>query len=365
MSAEARAEPEARVLTRAVTVRTLFLAGVAVLGVVALALLIWHLLSEVLLVLTAIILTEGLRPAVNTLNRRRVPFGLSIAAVYAALVLVILGLVALLAGPVVRELSLLSSYEPVVAGNVSGLLTRFQVSGQQLAGLASSLLGAAGGLTLSMLRIGAGVVGLAGDMLKILFLSVTWMAASGPLKRFAIGLFPAPRREFAERLIAETGHAFAGYARGVGINMLAIGLLAVLACSLLRLPAPVLLGVFAGLCELIPLLGPFLGAVPAVLLGFTIGPWYPLVVAGAFLALQQLESNVLVPVVMRHQVGLRPFVVVLALLVGAGVAGIWGALVAVPIFSAAQIVVIRLVAPAIRARQDATGDRLAAMSRRV
>ena len=65
-------------------------------------LLIWHLLSEVLLVLTAIILTEGARPAVKTLNRRHVPFGLSIAAVYAALVLVILGLVALLAGPVVR-----------------------------------------------------------------------------------------------------------------------------------------------------------------------------------------------------------------------------------------------------------------------
>ena len=146
MAGEARAAPEAGRATQAVTVRTLFLAGVAVLGVVALALLIWHLVAEVLLVLTAIILTEGLRPAVNTLNRR-MPVGLSIAAVYAALVLVILALVALLAGPVVRELSLLSSYEPVVARNVSGLLTRFQVSGQQLAGLASSFLAAAGGLT--------------------------------------------------------------------------------------------------------------------------------------------------------------------------------------------------------------------------
>ena len=343
--------------TRGVTVRTLFLAGVAVLGVVALALLTWRLLSEFLLILTAIILTEGLRPAVDALNRRGVPFGLSIAAVYAALLVAVLGLVALLTGPVVRELSLLTSYEPVITNNVSQLLGRFQVSGQQLAGLATSLLAAAGGLTDSLLKIGTGMVGLVGDILKILLLSITWMAASRSLKGFTVGLFPAQRREFVEKLIAETGRAFAGYVRGVGINMIAIGVLAMLACWLLRLPAPVLLGVFAGLCELIPLLGPFLGAVPAVLLGFTVGLWFPLVVAGAFLALQQLESNVLVPVVMRYEVGLRPFAVLVALLVGAGLGGIWGALVAVPVYSAIQIIVVRLVAPAVRARQaEAAGE---------
>jgi predicted PurR-regulated permease PerM len=111
-----------------------------------------------------------------------------------------------------------------------------------------------------------------------------------------------------------------------------------------------LLGVFAGLCELIPLLGPFLGAVPAVLLGFTVGPAYPLVVAAVFLVLQQLESNVLTPVVMKRQTGLRPFSVLLALIVGAALAGIWGALVAVPVWSALQIIVVRVVAPALRSR---------------
>jgi predicted PurR-regulated permease PerM len=81
------------------------------------------------------------------------------------------------------------------------------------------------------------------------------------------------------------------------------------------------------------------------------------VVAAAFLVLQQLESNVLTPLVMRHEVGLRPFVVILALLVGAGLAGVWGALVAVPIGSAIQIVVVRVVAPAIRARPAGTASR--------
>ena len=145
--------------------------------------------------------------------------------------------------------------------------------------------------------------------------------------------------------------------------MIAIGTLATLACYALRLPAPLLLGVFAGLCELIPLLGPFLGAVPAVLLGFTISPAYPLIVAVVYLALQQLESNVLTPVVMRRQTGLRPFLILLSLIVGAALAGIWGALVAVPVGSALQIVVVRVVAPALKRRHE--GDAPSAAEERV
>jgi predicted PurR-regulated permease PerM len=89
-----------------------------------------------------------------------------------------------------------------------------------------------------------------------------------------------------------------------------------------------------------------------VLLGFTVGPAYPLIVAAVFLGLQQLESNVLTPVVMRRQTGLRPFSVLLALILGSALAGIWGALVAVPVGSALQIVVVRVVAPALRNRHD-------------
>ncbi len=334
-----------------VTVATLFQAGVGVVGVVALALLLWNLLHVVLLVLTAVILAEGLRPGVDALSERRVPFGLAIAAVYLALVAAVLAVVTLVAGPAVTELTSLTSYEPAIAANVNSLLSTFQVSSQQLTAGAATLLGAAGGVVSDVIRIGGSLVSLVGDLLAVFLLSITWMAATRDLKDFVVDLFAAPRRGFVDELIAETSRAFAGYVRGVAINMVAIGVLALLACWVLRLPAPVLLGLFAGLCELVPLVGPFLGAVPAVLLGFTVGPLYPLVVAAAFLALQQLESNVLTPVVMHREVGVRPFVVILALLAGAGLAGIWGALVAVPVGSAVQIVVVRVVAPAIKRRQ--------------
>jgi predicted PurR-regulated permease PerM len=338
-----------------VTVPALVLAGIAVLGVVGLVLLLWNLLHVVLLVLTAIILAEGVRGLVNLLNRRGVPFALAMAAAYLAIVVAVLGLIALLAGPTVSELTSLTGYEPAIIANVDRLLNTFQLSNQQLTSVAGTLLGAAGGVVGSVISIGSRVVGVVGDLLTVFLLSITWMAVTRDLKGFVVGLFSPQRRATVDQLIAETGRAFAGYVRGVTINMFAIGLLALLACWALRLPVPVLLGVFAGLCELVPLVGPFLGAVPAVLLGFTVAPLYPFVVAAAFLVLQQLESNVLTPVVMRHEVGIRPFVVILSLLVGAGLAGIWGALVAVPVSSAIQIVVVRVVAPAIRARQ--TGAR--------
>jgi predicted PurR-regulated permease PerM len=341
------------VLIQPVTVRTLVLAGLAILGAAVGIWIVWHLLYQALLVLTAIILAEGLRPGAEMVRRRGLPFWTGIAAVYGALILTMVLLVLVLANSVVNDLARLPTYTSEIVKTIDSSLGAFNLGGDRLAQLASMLIGAAGGLAGGVLRVGGGVAGVVGDLVSIFLFSVTWMAASGDLRSFVLSLFRPGSRELVKALTSETSRTFAGYVRGVAINMVAIGALATLACWALRLPGPVLLGVFAGLCELIPLLGPFLGAVPAVLLGFTVSPAYPLIVAVVFLGLQQLESNVLTPVVMKRQTGLRPFSVLLALIVGAGLAGIWGALVAVPVGSALQIVVVRVVAPAIRRRYGA------------
>jgi predicted PurR-regulated permease PerM len=335
-----------------VTVRTLVLAGTAVLGVALSVWLVWHLFNQFLLVLTSIILAEGLRPGASLIHRLGLPFSVGIAAVYGGLILAIVVLVAVLSGPVLHDLALLPAYSAQIINTINSSVSAFNLTGDRLGQLAGTLLGAVGGFAGGVLQLGGGLAGLLGDLVSIFLLSVTWMAASGDLRTFVLGLFSPGRRELVGALTVEASRAFAGYVRGVAINMIAIGTLATLACWALRLPGPLVLGVFAGLCELIPLLGPFLGAVPAVLLGFTIGPAYPLIVAVVFLGLQQLESNVLTPVVMKRQTGLRPFSVLLALIVGAALAGIWGALVAVPVGSAIQIVVVRVVAPALKRRHE-------------
>jgi predicted PurR-regulated permease PerM len=346
-----------------VTVRTLFLAGAAILGLALGVWLVWHLFNQFLLVLTSIILAEGLRPGASLIHRLGLPFSVGIAAVYGGLILAIVVLVAVLSGPVLHDLALLPAYSAQIINTINSSVSAFNLTGDRLSQLAGTVLGAVGGFAGGILRLGGGLAGLLGDLASIFLLSVTWMAASGDLRTFVLSLFSPGRRELVGALTTETSRAFAGYVRGVAINMIAIGALATLACWALRLPGPLVLGVFAGFCELIPLLGPFLGAVPAVLLGFTISPAYPLIVAVVYLALQQLESNVLTPVVMRRQTGLRPFLILLSLIVGAALAGIWGALVAVPVGSALQIVVVRVVAPALKRRHE--GDAPSAAEERV
>jgi predicted PurR-regulated permease PerM len=136
--------------------------------------------------------------------------------------------------------------------------------------------------------------------------------------------------------------------------MVVIGVLAGIAVALLGLPSPVLLGIFAGITEAIPIFGPFLGAAPAVLLGFTVSPLYPLLVAAVFLVIQQVESNTLVPVVMNRVLALPPLTVVLALLVGGSLEGVAGALLAVPMAAALQVLVLRVVLPMLHIAQGRT-----------
>lgn len=347
---------ESRSRVQAVSVRTLVVAGLALMAVVAGALLLWYLLHVVLLVLTAVVLGEGLRPAVQQLHQRRVPYALSIAAVYVVVIGVTLGILVLLTRPIAGQagsvVAALPGYERAVQSNVNNLLAVLHIDSQVVNQLVGAVLGQASHVALTILQVGTGLLTTLSDLLAVVLLSITWLAASSDLRRWVLTLVPPARRSVASGLFAAIGAGFAGYVRGVGVNMLAIGLLAWIACAALRLPVPVLLGIAAGLCELIPMLGPFLGAVPAVVLGFTVSPWYPLVVAAAFLVIQQIESNVLTPVVMKRQVGMRPFPLLVALLIGGSLAGIWGALVAVPVGSAVQVVVVRVVAPAIRAREQ-------------
>lgn len=338
----------------AVTVRTLFLAGLGLLAVVAGTFLAWSLLHAGLLVLTAVVLGEGLRPAVAGPCRRGMPYGMAIAVVYLALLAASLSVVALVLQPVADQggavVAALPAYESAATRNIDQLVAALHLDPRIASQVTGGLVGEGSRVALSLLEAGGSLVSTISDVLLVVVLSITWLAVRPDLGRWALDLVPPERRAAAAGLGEAVSGAFAGYVRGVCVNMVAIGALAWIACSLLGLPVPALLGIAAGLCELIPLLGPFLGAVPAVALGFSVSPWYPLVVAAVFLVIQQLESNLLTPIVMRRQVGLRPFALLVALLAGGSLAGIWGAVVAVPVGSALQLVVVRVVAPAIRAR---------------
>ena len=142
------------------------------------------------------------------------------------------------------------------------------------------------------------------------------------------------------------------WVRGQLILMGTMGVATGTAYTLLGLPGALLLGLIAALTEAIPIIGPLLGAIPAILVAATVSPELALVVALIYVVLQLIEGNVLVPLVMRNTIGISPLLVLLSLLIGGAAGGLVGAFFAVPVAASIEIVLSRLQARDTPVAQD-------------
>ncbi len=169
------------------------------------------------------------------------------------------------------------------------------------------------------------------DVAIVLVVTFYLLLDARRFKAILLRTLEPPNRAGARRVISEIARVFGAYLRSQLIVALSLGLLVTVALSILGLPYAVLLGAFAGVVELIPMVGPFIGAGPALLVAST--QPFPTVLwtAIAFLVIQQIESNVLVPRLTGNAVGLHPLAAMLALLAGFEAGGVIGALFAVPI----------------------------------
>ncbi len=179
-------------------------------------------------------------------------------------------------------------------------------------------------------------------------------------ERFVQSL-PRKHRQEILQLLRGLDRVLSGFVRGQILLGLLVGLLAAAASSLLGLRFALLLGIWAGLTEFIPYVGPVLGAVPAVLAALTISPWKAAQVAIAFAIIQQLENAVLSPKIMGESVGLHPIVVLFAVLTGGYLAGGWGLILALPVAGLVRVLWTFLIA---RLTEVSSGAVLAAPARR-
>jgi len=186
-------------------------------------------------------------------------------------------------------------------------------------------------------------------MLAIVFF---WLVVHARLQRYTLAFLPAHRRAGTRRAWNEIETRLGLWVRGQLILMGAIGVATGTAYAVLGLPGALLLALIAALTEAIPIVGPLLGAIPAVLVAATVSPELALVVAVIYLVFQLIESNVLVPLVMRNTIGISPLLVLFSLLVGAAVGGLIGAFLAVPLAASFEIVLSRLQARETPVAQD-------------
>lgn len=126
------------------------------------------------------------------------------------------------------------------------------------------------------------------------------------------------------------------YVRGQILVSIIVGILCTVVLLILKVDNAILLGFIAGLLNIIPLLGPIIGAVPAALAALFISPLRALLVILLFIAIQQLDNYVISPNIMKYQVGVHPGIIIFSLMAGGALLGIWGLLIAVPTVAVLQ-----------------------------
>jgi predicted PurR-regulated permease PerM len=155
-------------------------------------------------------------------------------------------------------------------------------------------------------------------------------------------LVPPASRPRARRTLLAAGSAIRRWMLGTAINMVAVGLATTLGLWLLDVPAAVGLGLIAAVLEFIPIVGPILAAIPALAIALIVSPTLALYVLILYIVIQQLESNVLMPLVMKGAVELPPALTVLFQALMAIIFGFLGLLLAVPMLAAGLVIVQQL-----------------------
>lgn len=156
-------------------------------------------------------------------------------------------------------------------------------------------------------------------------------------------------------IIIETMHKadeiFGGFIIGKIIDSAIIGVICYVGCSILHIPDAMLVAVIVGVTNIIPVFGPFIGAVPSLLLVVVQSPWHALYLLIFIIILQQVDGNIIGPKILGSSTGLSSFWVMFAILIGGGLFGFLGMLLGVPVFAMIYYIVQRLVNHSIGNRQ--------------
>lgn len=308
-------------------------------------------------------------PLLNWLERGRVKRGLGVFFVVLVF-MALLGLAGVLLATVSAQLVTLLQKLPEQIGTLGDTLDRMTrwLSGLGVPGLGNTRaqlieaaqkyvqnlgenlmpilqrgLSSSGSILSGLLSIG----GVVGQLLLILLLSIYLMLDYSRVNATLLGIFPRPWQPRVLEVTDLIGTAVGGYVRGQLVIATFIGVFVWLGLSTVGIPSAAAIGFLAGAFNIVPYLGPIIGALPAILLALTLpGALVKiLVVIGIFVLANQIEGNFLSPYVLSRTTDLHPVTVLMAILVGVGLLGFVGALLAVPTVALGKLLLQRYYFP--------------------
>lgn len=302
----------------------------------------------VLVVVTAIIIASSVEPLVKFLGRHRIPRIPAVLSVYLALAGLFVGIFSVFIPPLLGDFADFAQKLPSIATEIStdlfggnaDLLSKSKtliadvaegVSPQEII----SILSNAGDLSQGTVGTIGAVFGGIFSFILIIVLSFYFAMQEHGIQNFLRIVIPFGREDYAIDLWERSRAKIGKWMQGQLLLGILIFVIVYLGLTIFAVPYALTLALIAGLLEIIPVFGPIIAAIPAVALAFsTGGTTLALIITIFYVLVQQFESHLIYPLVVRKIVGLPPIMVILALIIGFDLAGILGVLIAVPVAAA-------------------------------
>lgn len=303
----------------------------------------------------AMIISYVLNPIVTMLHERRMPRTIAVLLIYtvfcAGLAVILVNVIPMF----IEQMQELNQHVPDLTMRAQSLVTDFNNTSflpeSLREGLNKSLIHMEKKISEALIHfinnIGS-VVNAVFIAFIIPFLAFYILKDFDLFERTVITYVPKSHRKNTVRLLKDIDNALGSYIRGQFIVCVIVGILAYIGYIIIDVPYPLLLAGIVAVTNIIPYLGPFFGAAPAILVASTISIKLVILVAIINTACQILESNVISPQVVGRTLHMHPLAIIFALLVGGEIAGVVGMILAVPIFAALKVIVQHMFAYYVR-----------------
>jgi len=208
-------------------------------------------------------------------------------------------------------------------------------NGDVFAGISSTLSGSIGDVFSRTASLFTGMIA----TLAVVSMSFYMSLQRNGMKHFLVSITPQQNQPYIASLTDRIQESFGWWMAGQLVTMIFVGVMYFIALYALGVPYALVLALLGGILEIIPYLGPVMSALPAAALGFGVSPLVGFAVVFAYAVINLIENHILIPQIMHKAVGLNPVAVILALLIGAKVAGLIGVIIAVPLAGALSLFV--------------------------
>jgi len=292
---------------------------------------LYQIRAVILALFVSVILMSAFNPIVDRLEKLKISRWLAIILVYVLILGGLIGLLVAIVPPLVEQTSVF----------INGLVTflkDFKFWGIQTDVLASQI----AQLSTIPANLFKFIISLFSNVIAVFaFFVITFylLLERQNLNRYLTVLFGDGDEGKAKTFVDKVEKSLGGWVRAEITLMTIVGVMTYVGLMLLGIDFALPLAILAGFLEIVPNLGPVIAAVPAVIVGLGISSWMGMAVAALYFLVQQIENSVIVPNVMRRVAGVNPLMTILSLAIGFKIAGVSGAVLAVPL-----LLVIRSVA---------------------